>query len=115
MNFRMNSKRRWRRLPRGEEKAAVSLLYGAAYEQELERVQTQLDHFRLMLEGRVNKTIAEATEKSRIWRTLSEVMVGLTALMFLFVLGFILQATGALSRRSPERRGAATGIAGLCR
>ena len=76
---------------RGEEKAAGSLLYGAAYEQELERVQTQLDHFRLMLEGRVNKTIAEATEKSRIWRTLSEVMVGLTALMFLFVLGFILK------------------------
>ncbi|HCF8095232.1 TPA: diguanylate cyclase [Klebsiella oxytoca] len=76
---------------RGEEKAAVSLLYGAAYEQELERVQTQLDHFRLMLEGRVNKIIAQATEKSRIWRTLSEVMVGLTALMFLFVLGFILK------------------------
>ena len=76
---------------RGEEKAAVSLLYGTAYEQELERVQTQLDHFRLMLEGRVNKTIAEATEKSRIWRTLSEIMVGLTALMFLFVLGFILK------------------------
>lgn len=76
---------------RAEEKAAVSLLYGAAYEQELERVQTQLDHFRLLLEGRVNKIIAQATEKSRIWRTLSEVMVGLTALMFLFVLGFILK------------------------
>lgn len=76
---------------RGEEKEAVNLLYGTTYEQELERVQTQLDHFRLMLEGRVNKTIAEATEKSRIWRTLSEIMVGLTALMFLFVLGFILK------------------------
>ncbi len=33
----------------------------------------------------------EATERSRIWRTLSEIMVGLTALMFLFVLGFILK------------------------
>lgn len=76
---------------RGEDQDAVNLLYGATYEQQLERVQTQLDHFRLMLEGRVNKTIAEATAKSRIWRTLSEVMVGLTALMFLFVLGFILQ------------------------
>lgn len=78
-------------IARGGEKEAVSLLYGVPYEQELERVQTQLDHFRLMLEGRVNKTIAEATEKSRLWRTLSEVMVGLTALMFLFVLGFILK------------------------
>lgn len=76
---------------RGAEKESVSLLYGPAYEQKLERVQTQLDHFRLMLESRVNKTIAEATEKSRIWRTLSEIMVGLTALMFLFVLGFILK------------------------
>ncbi|WEJ90670.1 MAG: diguanylate cyclase [Klebsiella huaxiensis] len=76
---------------RGEEKEAVNLLYGVPYEQELEQVQTQLDHFRLMLESRVNKTISEATEKSRIWRTLSEVMVGLTALMFLFVLGFLLK------------------------
>lgn len=76
---------------RGEEKESISLLYGTDYEQKLERVQTQFDHFRLMLESRVNKTIAEATEKSRIWRTLSEIMVGLTALMFLFVLGFILK------------------------
>lgn len=76
---------------RGEEKESVSLLYGVAYEQKLEQVQTQLDHFRLMLESRVNKTIADATEKSRLWRTLSEITVGLTALMFLFVLGFILK------------------------
>lgn len=76
---------------RGAEKEAVNLLYGKPYEQELERVQTQIDHFRLMLEGRANSAIVQATEKSHTWRTLSELMVGLTALMFLFVLGFILQ------------------------
>ncbi|WEF26426.1 sensor domain-containing diguanylate cyclase [Klebsiella aerogenes] len=76
---------------RGEEKAAILQVYGKPYEQELDRVQTQIDHFRLMLEGRANNAIQQATEKSRGWRTLSEVMVGLTALMFLFVIGFILK------------------------
>ncbi|TCW16361.1 diguanylate cyclase (GGDEF)-like protein [Raoultella sp. BIGb0138] len=76
---------------RGAEKEAVNLLYGKPYEQELDRVQTQIDHFRLMLEGRANSAIVQATEKSHTWRRLSELMVGLTALMFLFVLGFILQ------------------------
>ncbi|OMP97234.1 sensor domain-containing diguanylate cyclase [Raoultella terrigena] len=75
----------------GEEKEAIGLLYGKVYERELERVQTQIDHFRLLLEGRANGAIAQATEKSHTWRSLSELMVGLTALMFLFVLGFILQ------------------------
>lgn len=76
---------------RGEEKEAILQVYGKPYEQELDRVQTQIDHFRLMLEGRANNAILQASEKSRNWRTLSEVMVGLTALMFLFVLGFILK------------------------
>ncbi|WP_133597590.1 diguanylate cyclase [Raoultella sp. BIGb0149] len=78
-------------IARGEDKEAIGLLYGKVYERELERVQTQIDHFRLLLEGRANGAIAQATEKSHTWRSLSELMVGLTALMFLFVLGFILQ------------------------
>lgn len=78
-------------IARGEEKEAIDLLYGKVYERELERVQTQIDHFRLLLEGRANGAIVQATEKSHTWRSLSELMVGLTALMFLFVLGFILQ------------------------
>ncbi|EMG2269278.1 sensor domain-containing diguanylate cyclase, partial [Klebsiella pneumoniae] len=60
-------------------------------ETELERMQTQIDRFRQMLEHRAAVAIDQATERSRIWRTLSEIMVGLTALMFLFVLGFILK------------------------
>lgn len=79
------------RVAHGEEKEAILQVYGKPYEQELERVQTQIDHFRLLLEGRTNNAMQQATEKSRLWRTLSEAMVGLTALMFLFVLGFILK------------------------
>ncbi|HAT1644792.1 TPA: diguanylate cyclase [Raoultella planticola] len=78
-------------IERGADSEAITLLYGKHYEQELDRVQTQLDHFRLMLEGRAASAMAQATEKSHTWRTLSEIMVALTALMFLFVLGFILQ------------------------
>lgn len=78
-------------IERGADQEAINLLYGKPYEQELDRVQTQIDHFRLMLEGRATSAIMQATEKSHTWRTLSEIMVALTALMFLFVLGFILQ------------------------
>lgn len=61
------------------------------YEQELERAQTQIDRFRQILDKRVIASVREATKKSKALRTASEVMVGLTALLFLFVLGFILK------------------------
>lgn len=76
---------------RGQQPQAIEVLYGERYENELEQVQNQLDHFRQMLDRRTDAAIDDATVKSRGLRTLSEVMVGLTALMFLFVLGFILK------------------------
>ncbi|MCU6667769.1 diguanylate cyclase [Enterobacteriaceae bacterium H4N4] len=76
---------------RGEQAQAIALMYGDLYENELEQVQSQLDHFRQMLDRRAQGAIQDAVEKSYALRTLSEVMVGLTALMFLFVLGFILK------------------------
>lgn len=50
------------RVARGEEKEAILQVYGKPYEQELERVQTQIDHFRLLLEGRTNNAMQQATE-----------------------------------------------------
>ena len=76
---------------RGEDAQAVALLYGMPYEQELERAQTQIDRFRQILDKRVIASVREATKESKALRTASEVMVGLTALLFLFVLGFILK------------------------
>lgn len=76
---------------RGEDAQAVALLYGMPYEQELERAQTQIYRFRQILDKRVIASVREATKKSKALRTASEVMVGLTALLFLFVLGFILK------------------------
>ena len=76
---------------RGEQSQALALLYGKPYEQELERAQDQIDHFRLMLDRRAQDAVQQATSTSRLLRTLSEVMVAVTALLFLFVLGFILK------------------------
>ena len=78
-------------LERGEYAQAVALLYGQPYEQELERAQNQLYHFRQILDKRVIAAVQEATKKSKALRTASELTVGLTALLFLFVLGFILK------------------------
>ncbi|HIC2038113.1 diguanylate cyclase [Enterobacter soli] len=76
---------------RDEAPQAVALLYGDPYEQELDRVQSQIDHFRLLLDKRALTAVTDATRTSKTLRTLSEIMVGTTALLFLFVLGFILK------------------------
>ncbi|WP_326470278.1 diguanylate cyclase [Enterobacter wuhouensis] len=78
-------------MARGEEQQAVALLYGTYYEQELERAQMQIDHFRQILDKRVIADVQAATKTSKNLRTASEIMVGLTALLFLFVMGFILK------------------------
>jgi diguanylate cyclase (GGDEF)-like protein len=79
------------RMARGDEQQAVALLYGSAYELELERAQREIDHFRQLLDKRVITDVQVATKTSKTLRTASEIMVGLTALLFLFVLGFILK------------------------
>ncbi|HDR2625913.1 sensor domain-containing diguanylate cyclase [Enterobacter cancerogenus] len=78
-------------MAQGNEQQAVALLYGKTYEQELERAQSQIDHFRQLLDKRIIADVQAATKTSKTLRTASEVMVGLTALLFLFVMGFILK------------------------
>lgn len=78
-------------MAQGDPAQAVAQLYSPAYEQDLERAQNQFDHFRQLLDRRIIATVQEATHKSKTLRTASEIMVGLTALLFLFVLGFILK------------------------
>lgn len=78
-------------IAQGEEQQAVALLYGKAYEQEMERAQNQINHFRQILDKRIIANVQAATKTSKALRTTSEVMVGLTALLFLFVMGFIIK------------------------
>lgn len=61
MSCRTNSK--WpREHGAGEDAQAIALLYGASYEQELERAQNQIDHFRQILDKRVITSVREATK-----------------------------------------------------
>ncbi len=76
---------------RGDNAHALQLLFGVNYEHELDRVDLQFAQFRSLLDYRTGMSIKAATEASQRLRTLSEIMVGLTALLFLFVLGFILK------------------------
>jgi HAMP domain-containing protein len=50
---------------RDEAPQAVALLYGDPYEQELDRVQSQIDHFRLLLDKRALTAVTDATRTSR--------------------------------------------------
>ncbi|ELY4221502.1 diguanylate cyclase [Cronobacter sakazakii] len=76
---------------RGDNARALQLLFGVNYEHELDRVDLQFAQFRSLLDYRTGMSIKAATDASLRLRTLSEIMVGLTALLFLFVLGFILK------------------------
>ncbi|EOZ6411846.1 diguanylate cyclase [Cronobacter turicensis] len=76
---------------RGDNALALQLMFGVNYERELDRVDFQFAHFRSLLDQRAGATIQAATDASLRLRTLSEIMVALTALLFLFVLGFILK------------------------
>lgn len=78
-------------IARGEEQQAVSLLFGKSYELELERAHNTIERFRMLLDKRIIADVQAATKTSKTLRTASEVMVGLTALLFLFVMVFILK------------------------
>ncbi|MGY5957058.1 diguanylate cyclase [Kosakonia sp. BK9b] len=70
---------------------AMELMYSASYEERLSETEYRFAHFRSLSDQRVQAAIKDATERSLRLRTLSEIMVGLTAILFLFVLGFIIK------------------------
>ncbi|MDI1294848.1 MAG: diguanylate cyclase [bacterium] len=75
----------------GDDKTARTILFGDEYGRELDRVAAQVGKFQYMLDQRTEHAVAKATETARQWRSVSEVMLGITALLFLCVLYFILK------------------------
>lgn len=75
----------------GKANEAIEIVFGQQYEDQLGQAENRFAHFRSLSDQRTDSVIAEATQLSQRLRTLSEVMVGLTALLFLFVLGFIIK------------------------
>ncbi len=75
----------------GDDRTARTILFGDEYGRELDRVGAQVAKFQYMLDQRTDHAVAKATETARRWRTMSEVMLGITALLFLGVLFFVLK------------------------
>jgi diguanylate cyclase (GGDEF)-like protein len=73
----------------GRDQIAQKIIFGPEYERELERVSHLIDQFRYMLDQRTRAAVAEAEQASDRLRLTSEIMLGITALLFLFVLYFI--------------------------
>lgn len=74
---------------RGDAEDARRLVFGAAHERELDRAQAMLERLETQIETRTATQIETATGLARLWRTVSEVVLGITALLFLAVLYFI--------------------------
>jgi diguanylate cyclase (GGDEF)-like protein len=75
----------------GNRDTARTILFGDEYGRELDRIAAQIGKFQYMLDQRTETAIARATATARQWRTMSEIMLGATALLFLCVLYFILK------------------------
>jgi diguanylate cyclase (GGDEF)-like protein len=75
----------------GDGETARKIVFGPEYERELERAHFQLGRFRYMLDQRSDSAIEQANTASQRLRSVSEAMVAVTAVLFLFVLGFILK------------------------
>lgn len=69
----------------------MNIVFGQSYEDQLSQAEYRFAHFRSLSDQRTLNVIAQATALSQRLRTVSEVMVAITALLFLFVLGFIVK------------------------
>ena len=73
----------------GNAAAARQILFGAEYERQLDRAEIEVQRFQDRLDSRIEAQVSEATDLSRLWKRISEVVLVLTAFLVLFVLYFI--------------------------
>lgn len=73
----------------GQDALAQKIIFGPEYERELERVSHLIGQFQYMLDQRTQTAVTEAEKASAMFRLASEIMLAITALLFLFVLYFI--------------------------
>ncbi len=76
---------------KGDRETAREIIFGDAYGREMDRIAGQVSRFQYMLGERTEQAVKTATLSARQWRTMSEIGLGITALLFLCVLYFILK------------------------
>ncbi len=74
---------------RGDLDSAREIMFGAEYEREVDRIEALIERFQYRLDQRTTNDVATATGVARLWKTISEVTLGTTGLLFLCVLYFI--------------------------
>jgi len=73
----------------GDRTGAIDILFAPEYERELDRVQASIEHFQYRIDQRTDAALRAASSTSRLWRNVSEVVLGATGVLFLCVLFFI--------------------------
>lgn len=74
---------------RGDEANARRILFGAEYEREYDRAKSSVERFQYRLDQRIEGQISAATGMARLWKGISETVLAITGLLFLFVLYFV--------------------------
>jgi diguanylate cyclase (GGDEF)-like protein len=73
----------------GEVDRARGILFGNQYHRQLDRVAADVERFQYRLDQRTDSEVAAAVNVSKLWKTFSEVVLGITGLLFLCVLYFV--------------------------
>jgi diguanylate cyclase (GGDEF)-like protein len=73
----------------GDADRARSILFGIDYERQLDRVAADVERFQYRLDQRTDGEVAAAVDVSKLWKIISEIVLGITGLLFLCVLYFV--------------------------
>jgi diguanylate cyclase (GGDEF)-like protein len=73
----------------GDRNEAIAILFAPEYERELDRIQNNVERFQERIDQRTAAALDAATTTSRLWRTVSEMVLAATGLLFLCVLYFV--------------------------
>jgi len=74
---------------RGDEDRARQILFGAEYERELDRARSMVERFQYQLDQRTEMQVVAAAQIAQAWKTLSEIALAITGVLFLCVLFFV--------------------------
>ncbi|RYG72669.1 HAMP domain-containing protein, partial [bacterium] len=74
---------------RGQRETALGIVFSPEYERELDRIQIDVERFQDRIDRRTDTVLEAATATSKMWRTVSEIVLVVTGLMFLCVLFFV--------------------------
>ena len=73
----------------GDALRANAIMFGPEYEREIDRVTGLVERFQYRLDQRTTNEVKSAGATARLWKAVSETMLGATALLFVCVLFFV--------------------------